>query len=98
MDYKMEFNEITKSAIENALTHPTKINMNMVHSQQARRILDRIIGYYVTPQLWKVFSMRNISAGRVLSIVTKIIIEKAIEPISTDRRPSPQNEPFLVKK
>ena len=78
------FNEITKSAITNAIQNPTKINMNKFHSQQARRCLDRIIGFKITPCLWKNIQANykkgeSLSAGRVQSVVNRIIIERENE-------------------
>ena len=75
------FTEITKKAILNAIASPTEIDNNMVDAQKARRILDRIIGYKVSPVLWKQIQNNyskgtSLSAGRVQSIVTRIIIER----------------------
>lgn len=69
------FNEITKGAIENAFKNPTKINKFRINSQQARRFLDRIVGYMISPLLWKRISM-GLSAGRVQSIAVRLIVEK----------------------
>lgn len=78
------FNEITKTAILNAVKNPTKINMNKFHSQQARRVLDRIIGFMITPCLWKNIQANykkgeSLSAGRVQSVVNRLIIERENE-------------------
>ena len=71
------FNEITEAALENAIRNPKDIDMDMVNSQQGRRVLDRLIGFGLTKQLWKNFDSSNVvSAGRVQSVVLKIIIEK----------------------
>jgi DNA topoisomerase-1 len=69
------FHEITKSALENAVANPRKIDMNMVNSQQARRILDRLVGFKLSPLLWKYISPK-LSAGRVQSAALKIIYEQ----------------------
>ena len=69
------FHEITKKAINDAVANPSKIDYNMVEAQQARRILDRLVGYKISPLLWSNVSGSK-SAGRVQSVVVKIIIDK----------------------
>lgn len=81
---RMVFTEITKNAIVNAIKEPVDLNMNMFNSQQARRILDRLIGYKLSPLLWKNIqsSMKkgqSLSAGRVQSVVNRIVIERENE-------------------
>ena len=71
---RIEFNEITKTAINNAIKHPRDINENLVNAQQARRVLDRIVGYKISPLLWKIIS-KNASAGRVQSVALKLICD-----------------------
>ena len=71
---RIEFNEITEKAIKEAVKNPRKINISRVNSQQARRILDRLVGYEISPFLWKLISP-NTSAGRVQSVALKIICE-----------------------
>ena len=74
------FTEITKKAIENAINNPIQINMNMVYAQQARRLLDRLVGYKISPILQKNLNDREAkSAGRVQSVVVKIIKDKEDE-------------------
>ncbi len=75
---RIEFREITKSAVKEAIKHPREINMNLVDSQQARRIIDRLMGYKISPILWRKV-MRGLSAGRVQSVATKIIIDRERE-------------------
>jgi DNA topoisomerase-1 len=72
---RVTFNEITKSAVKEALENPRGINMNLVNAQQARRVLDRIVGYKVSPFLWSTIA-RNLSAGRVQSVALRLICER----------------------
>jgi len=76
--YRVIFNAITKSAIKDAFAEPGRIDMDKVLAQQARRILDRIVGYQISPLLWKKVA-RGLSAGRVQSVATKIIVERERE-------------------
>ncbi len=76
--YRVIFNAITKSAIIHAFDEPGKINIDKVMAQQARRILDRIVGYEISPLLWKKVA-RGLSAGRVQSVAVKIIVERERE-------------------
>lgn len=71
---RIEFNEITKTAINEAVSHPRKVDIDRVNAQQARRILDRLVGYSISPLLWKVISS-NTSAGRVQSVALKLICD-----------------------
>ena len=75
---RVTFNEITKSAVKAAIKKPRSIDMNLVNSQQARRILDRIVGYKLSPFLWKTIRS-GLSAGRVQSVATRIIVEREEE-------------------
>ncbi len=102
---RVAFNEITKPAVVDAIKNPRDINMNLVNAQQARRILDRIVGYTVSPILWKTVA-RNLSAGRVQSVALRLVCEReadveAFEPqeywqiiavVETDK-----NEQFSVR-
>ena len=76
--YRVIFNAITKSAIQRAFAEPGKLDMDKVMAQQARRILDRIVGYKISPLLWKKIT-RGLSAGRVQSVAVKMIVEKERE-------------------
>ena len=76
--WRVTFNEITKEAVKNAFAHPHRINEDKVNSQQARRILDRIVGYKMSPLLWK--KVRSgLSAGRVQSVALRLICERQEE-------------------
>ena len=75
---RIEFNEITKTAVNNAIKNPRKINMDIVDAQQARRVIDRLVGYKISPILWSKVQ-KGLSAGRVQSVATKIIRDREKE-------------------
>ncbi len=75
---RITFNEITKNTVKEAIKHPRDIDMNLVNSQQTRRILDRLVGYKISPFLWKHIK-NGLSAGRVQSVTTRIIVEREQE-------------------
>ena len=75
---RVTFNEITKSAVQKAIKEPRDIDINLVDAQQARRVLDRIVGYKISPVLWKKVR-RGLSAGRVQSVAVKLIVDREEE-------------------
>jgi DNA topoisomerase-1 len=76
--HRLMFNEITKKAVQEAIKHPGKINLKMVDAQQARRVLDRLVGYKISPILWDKVR-RGLSAGRVQSVALKLICDREQE-------------------
>ena len=77
-DCRVTFNEITKDAVRNAIKNPRKIDKDLIDAQQARRVLDRIVGYKISPVLWKKVR-RGLSAGRVQSVAVKLIVDRENE-------------------
>ena len=75
---RIEFNEITKKAVTGAIEHPRKINLDLVDAQQARRVLDRLVGYKLSPLLWRKVK-KGLSAGRVQSVAVRIICDREDE-------------------
>ena len=75
---RVTFNEITKETVQNSIKNPRKIDMNLTNAQQARRVLDRIVGYKMSPVLWKKVR-RGLSAGRVQSVAVKLIVDREEE-------------------
>jgi DNA topoisomerase I len=76
--YRVMFNEITQKAVQQAIEHPGEINQNMVDAQQARRLLDRIVGYSLSPLLWSKVR-KGLSAGRVQSVAVRLVVDRERE-------------------
>src|SRR5512135_1261091 len=76
--YRVMFNEITKKAIEKAFEKPGQVDVNLVDAQQARRVLDRLVGYKISPLLWDKVR-RGLSAGRVQTVALRLIVERERE-------------------
>lgn len=76
---RIVFHEITESAIKEAIAHPRKIDLKLVDAQQARRVLDRLVGYKLSPLLWQKLSRRWLSAGRVQSVAVRLIVQRERE-------------------
>lgn len=76
---RIVFHEITKTAIQKAVANPRLVDLNLVYAQQARRILDRLVGFEISPILWRKLSKNSLSAGRVQSVAVKLIVERERE-------------------
>ena len=76
--YRITFNEITKNAVKASIKNARKIDMNLVDAQQSRRVLDRMVGYQISPLLWAKIK-RGLSAGRVQSVALRIICDREDE-------------------
>jgi DNA topoisomerase I len=104
---RLEFHEITRSAVEAALANPRTIDMHRVEAQQARRVLDRLVGYTLSPLLYKQSAGRARSAGRVQSVAVRLVVEREREILAFDAREywtleawlstDADSEPFMAK-
>ncbi|MBF6596285.1 MAG: type I DNA topoisomerase, partial [Thermaceae bacterium] len=79
--YRVEFHEITQGAVQHAVQHPRSINTHLVDAQQARRVLDRLVGYKISPLLWEKVG-RGLSAGRVQSVAVRLVVEREREIVA----------------
>lgn len=101
---RIVFHEITKPAIQKAVKNPRTVNMNLVNAQQARRVLDRLVGFEISPILWRKMSMqKNLSAGRVQSVAVRLIVEREREinhftPVSSFKIEATFQAPDLSKR
>src|SRR5512138_2936665 len=96
---RIVFHEITKPAIQSAIREPRTVDMNLVNAQQARRVLDRIVGFELSPVLWRKISMRNnLSAGRVQSVAVRLIAEREREINAFDAKSSFKIEAWFTAK
>lgn len=96
---RIVFHEITKPAIQDAIQNPRTVDMNLVNAQQARRILDRIVGFELSPVLWRKISMRNnLSAGRVQSVAVRLIAEREREINAFETQSSFRIEAWFTSK
>jgi DNA topoisomerase-1 len=96
---RIVFHEITKPAIQSAVQNPRTVDMNLVNSQQARRILDRIVGFELSPVLWRKISMKNnLSAGRVQSVAVRLIAEREREINAFESQSSFKLEAWFTAK
>ena len=77
--HRVEFHEITRDAVDRAFAHPRAIDQQLVDAQQARRVLDRIVGYTISPLLRKKINTKNLSAGRVQSVAVRLVVERERE-------------------
>ena len=74
--FRVTFNEITRSAVKKAFDNPRQLDMDLVAAQEARRILDRLVGYKVSPALWRGLDASGLSAGRVQSVALRLVVER----------------------
>jgi DNA topoisomerase-1 len=104
--FRVVFNEITQTAVADAFSHPREINMDLVDAQQARRVLDRLVGYNLSPLLWRKVRGR-LSAGRVQSVALRLVVDREREidafvpveywSIAAELRPEGTETPFVAK-
>jgi len=94
---RVTFNEITKNAVKAAIKEPRAIDMDLVNAQQARRILDRVVGYQISPLLWKKVK-KGLSAGRVQSVATKLICDREEEILNFNPKEYWTVEALLTEK
>jgi DNA topoisomerase-1 len=94
---RVVFNEITKNAIRQAFEKPGELNIDRVNAQQARRFMDRVVGYMVSPLLWKKIA-RGLSAGRVQSVAVRLVVEREREIKASFRKSSGKLTPMPPRR
>ncbi len=95
--HRVTFNEITKKAVQEAFQHPREIDRNLVDAQQTRRVLDRIVGYQVSPLLWDKVR-RGLSAGRVQTVALRLIVEREREVKAFEKKEYWTIDAHLVRR
>ena len=91
----MTFNEITKKAVQEAFNHARDVDQNLVDAQQTRRVLDRLVGYQISPLLWDKVR-RGLSAGRVQTVAVRLIVEREARSVHFSRSSTGRSTPCCI--